>query len=109
MFERLGAKRWEYFAVMDFTQGFHQIGLNPITAYLTAFITFMGIYEFTRVPFGPQNAPSWYQQLMAGEVLAGILYIICEIYVDDCIVYGDTEEEFLKNLRDVFLRFKNAK
>ena len=62
---------------MDFTQGFHQIGLNPITAYLT---TFMGIYEFTRVPFGPKNAPSWYQQLMAGE-----------IYVDDCIVYGETQ------------------
>ena len=58
---------------MDFTQGFNQIGLNPITAYLTVFITFGGIYEFTRVLFGPTNAPSWYQQLLAAIVLAGIL------------------------------------
>ena len=63
-----------------------------VTAYLTAFITFMGIDEFTRVPFGPKNAPSWYQQLMAGVVLSEILYIICEMYVDDCIVYEETEE-----------------
>ena len=42
----------------------------------------MGIYEITSAPFGPKNAPSWYQQLMAGVVLAGILYLICEIYVD---------------------------
>ena len=48
---------------MDFTQGFYQIGLNPITAYLTAFITFVCIYEFTRVPFGPKDAPSWYQSV----------------------------------------------
>ena len=56
MFERLGAKRCKYFTEMNFTQGFYQIGLNPITAYITAHITFMGIYEFTRVPFGPENA-----------------------------------------------------
>ena len=59
----------------------------------------MGIYELTRVPFVPKNAPSWYQQLMAGVVLAGILYLICEIYVDDCIVHGETQKVFLANLR----------
>ena len=42
---------------------------------LTAFITSCGIYQFTRVPFGPKNAPSYYQQLIAGVVLAGILYL----------------------------------
>ena len=62
MFERLGAKGWKNFAVMKFTQGFHQIELNPITAYLTVLITFMGIYKFTRVP-----------------LQAGTLYFICEI------------------------------
>ena len=58
MFERIGAKNAKYFAVMDFTQGFHQVEVHPLFRYLTAFITFCGIYQFTRVPFGPKNAPS---------------------------------------------------
>ena len=100
MFERLVARKAKYFAVMDFTQGFHQIAMDK------AFITFCGIYQFTRVPFGPKNAPSYYQQLISGVVLAGILYFICELYVDDCIVFGKDKEELLKNLETVFERFK---
>ena len=106
MFEHLGTRKAKYFAVMDFTQGFHQIVMDKDSAVLTAFITFCGIYQFTRVPFGPKNTPSYYQQLIAGVVLAGILYFICELYVDDCIVFGKDEEEFLKNLETVFERFK---
>ena len=30
-----------------------------------------------------------------------------ELYLDDCIVYGATEEEFKANLRAVFERFRN--
>jgi hypothetical protein len=30
-----------------------------------------------------------------------------ELYLDDCIVYGATEEEFKSNLRAVFERFRN--
>jgi transposase InsO family protein len=107
MFERLGAQKAKYFAVMDFTQGFHQIAMNKASAVLTAFITFCGIYQFTRVPFGPKNAPSFYQQLIAGVVLAGILYFICELYIDDCIVFGTDKETFMKNLRTVFERFRD--
>ena len=106
MFERLGAQKAKYFAVMDFTQGFHQIAMDKASAVLTAFITFCGIYQFTRVPFGPKNAPSYYQQLIAGVVLAGILYFICELYIDDCIVFGKDKETFLRNVRTVFERFR---
>jgi hypothetical protein len=81
--------------------------MNKASAVLTAFITFCGIYQFTRVPFGPKNAPSFYQQLIAGVVLAGILYFICELYIDDCIVFGTDKETFMKNLRTVFVRFRD--
>ena len=68
MFERLGARKAKYFAVLDFTQRFYQIAMDKASTVLTAFITFCGIYQFTRVPFGPKNAPSYYQQLIAGVV-----------------------------------------
>ena len=85
MFERLRARKVKYFAVMNFTQGFHQITMDKASVVLMVFITFCGIYQFTRVPFGPKNAPSYYQQLITGVLLAGIQYFICELYVDDCI------------------------
>ena len=70
MFERIGAKRAKFFAVMDFTHGFHQVEVHPLFRFLTAFITFCGIFQFKRVPFGPKNAPSYFQQSLAYVVLA---------------------------------------
>jgi ketosteroid isomerase-like protein len=39
------------------------------------------------------------------EVLNGLLYNICEIYLDDCIVYADTKEEYLIRLEALYRRF----
>jgi hypothetical protein len=95
MFERLRAHIAKYFAVMDSTQGFHHIAMNKASVVLTAFITFCGIYQFTRVPFGPKNALSFYLQLIDGVVLAGTLYFTCDLYTDDHIVFGTDKESFM--------------
>ena len=89
---------------MDFTPGFHQLALAELAILLTVFITFCGVYEFLRVPFGPMNTPSYFQQQLAHIFLAGLLYLICELYIDDLIAHGETNDEFLKNLHKVFLR-----
>jgi transposase InsO family protein len=34
----------------------------------------------------------------------GLIYYICEVYLDDIIVHGKTNEEFIFNLREVFKR-----
>ena len=41
---------------------------------------------------------------MAADVLSGLLYFICEIYIDDIITGGDSEEDLALNLRRVFTR-----
>ena len=43
---------------------------------------------------------------MATIVLTGLIYHICEMYIDDCIVYGSTEIEFVSRLRSIFERFR---
>ena len=43
---------------------------------------------------------------MVTMALYGLIYRCCEMYFDDCIVYGRGEAEFLKNLRSVFERFR---
>jgi hypothetical protein len=43
---------------------------------------------------------------MATIVLAGLIYLISEMYIDDCIVYGSDTKEFVDRLRQVFIRFR---
>jgi len=106
MFDRIGSRKPKFFGVLDLTQGFHQIALTKESRRLTAFITYSGLYEYTRVPFGLKGAPPYFQQCIARIVLKDLLYVICELYIDDIIVYGETEEEFLENLRKIFERFR---
>ena len=75
------------YLIMDLTQDYHQAPLEDNTKAFTAFITFSGVYEFTRLPFGPKRAPSYFQQIMATIVLVGLIYMMCEMYIDDCIVF----------------------
>ena len=109
MFQRIGSKRPKYFGTMDLTSGYHQMPMAMNARIFTAFITFMGIFEFLRVPFGLKGAPSFFQRTMETLVLAGLIYIICEIYIDDIIIFGKDEIQFLENLRQVLLRLRNHK
>jgi hypothetical protein len=46
---------------------------------------------------------------MTQEVLPGLVYSCCEVYIDDVLVYGRTEDEYIHNLRLVFQRFREKK
>ena len=106
MLQRLGNKRPKYFAVLDLTSGYHQAPMSMSAIAFTAFICFSGIYEFLRVPFGLKGAPSYFQRVLANVVLAGLLYITCELYIDDIIVQAQTAAEFLGNVKTVFDRMR---
>ena len=80
--------------------------LDPESRKYTTFKTHMGTYQWIRVPFGLKGAPSYYQQQIA-QALEGLLYLKCEVYIDDIIIYGTTEEEFTNNLRDVLERLNS--
>ena len=55
---------------------------------------------------GITAAPSYFQRVISTQVLGGLAGHICEVYIDDIIVWGDSEESFLKNLEKVLARFK---
>jgi hypothetical protein len=38
--------------------------------------------------------------------ILGLIYICGELYIDDVLIYGKSEEEFLSNLRLVFIKFR---
>ena len=104
MLQRLGNKRAKFYATMDLTSGYHQAPLSKRAQAASAFITDIGMFEWLRVPMGLTGAPSHFQQQMAQTVLCGLLYQSLELYLDDIIVYGTTEDEYIDNLRQVFER-----
>lgn len=109
MLERIGRARPKIYGLMDLTKGYHQAPLTIAAQILTQFITLFGIYCWLRVPMGVKQAPGYFQQTMATIVLIGLLYFICEVYLDDILVYAQTNVEFINNLREVFLRMRKHK
>ncbi|MBW0493142.1 hypothetical protein O181_032857 [Austropuccinia psidii MF-1] len=54
----------EYITKMDCMKGFHQNGVKPNSIKLLRIIFHMGIYEYTRMPFGIKNASAHFQTMM---------------------------------------------
>lgn len=105
LLQRMGHRKARYFAVLDLTSGYHQVALSMNSRELAAFITPFGVYVPNRISMGLKSAPSYFQKEMA-TVLGDLLYIACELYIDDIIIFGNTKEEFLNNLAAVLERLR---
>jgi hypothetical protein len=106
LLRNIGQLKPKFFAVMDLTKGFYQCEIDKGSSQYTAFITSTGVYEWLRVPMGITAAPSHFQRIIANEVLRGLVGFICMVYIDDVIVFGDSEESYLANLSTVLERFE---
>ena len=106
MLARLGLSKPKYFAVIDLTQGYYQCPITIDSRDYTAFTTTVGTYRWKRLPMGLKGAPSYFQAKMANVVLQGLIYQICDIYIDDIIIYGTSEEEFVTNFETVLQRLR---
>jgi hypothetical protein len=73
----------------------------------TAFVTPMGKFEFTKVPFGLTQAPGYFQRLI-NEVLNGAEHFAIG-YLDDILIFSKTHEEHICHLKDIFTRLRRAK
>lgn len=99
LIERLAHK--SFYGTIDLCAGYWQIEMAESSRRLTTFTTPFGNFRFRRIPFGLSQAPGHFQRVISQQVLAGLSGRICESYIDDIIVYGDSQEEFVNNLREV--------
>ncbi|VDI36317.1 Hypothetical predicted protein [Mytilus galloprovincialis] len=97
----------KFFGSMDLNSGFWQIGMAPEDKEKTAFLTSLGLYQFTVMPFGLANSPSTFERLME-NVLRGLQWKELLLYMDDIISISSTFEEGLGRLERIFIRLQNA-
>ena len=57
---------------------------------------------------GLKGAPSYFQQQMM-SILGELLHVICEVYIDDIIVFASSEEEFVDRVRLILRRLTQHK
>ncbi|MBW0536498.1 hypothetical protein O181_076213 [Austropuccinia psidii MF-1] len=56
----------------------------------------MGIYEYTRMPFGIKNAPAHFQTMINTIFQEEISEGLMVVYIDDIIIYSETWEDHLQ-------------
>lgn len=93
----------KFFCTLDLNQAYYQVKINPRDVPKTAFVTRDAQYQFIRMPFGLNGAPSTCQRLM-NSILEGLLFKCAIAYLDDIIVFGTSFELTLKHLDEVLAR-----
>lgn len=89
------------FSTIDLARAFAQIPLARQDQQKTAITTPLGLYHYTRLPFGLRNAAQSFQRLM-DTVLRGMPRVF--VYIDDILVYSPDPDTHLKDLTDLFER-----
>lgn len=103
--DALANSKW--FSSMDLNSGFWQIGMAEEHREKTAFSTSLGLFHFKVMPFGLCNSPSTLSRLLE-DVLRGLQWEECLLYMDDIIVPGSTFAEALQRIEIIFERLRDA-
>ena len=91
------------FTKLDFSDAYLQLELDDESRNFMVISTHLGLYQYTRLPFGIAAAPAIFQQTME-TMLQGLSGIVC--YLDDIIVTGKSDAEHLQNLERVLAKIQ---
>jgi hypothetical protein len=97
-----GAK---FFSKLDMTAGFWQVLMDEASSKLCTFSTPFGRYRYLRLPFGISPAPEVFHRIVADVIqdLVGVMH-----FVDDILIWGETQQEHDERLAAVLARFKES-
>ena len=102
--DRLGQAA--YISTLDLTKGYWQVPVAAKDRPKTAFTTPFGLYQFTCMPFGLQDAPATFQCMM--KKLVDGLRDFASAFLDDLIVFSHSWRDHLRHLDAVLQRLKET-
>ena len=97
-------KNW--ISTIDIKSGYWHIPIRPVDREKTAFIFNGKVYHWNRMPFGPTNAPPYFQQIM-DQIFADLDFV--KVYMDDITIISKTAQQHQQHLQQVFQRLDQYK
>jgi len=88
----------QVFSKLDLKLGFNLLCIAEGDEWKTAFKTHYSLYEYTVMPFGLTNTTSDFQKHLNNILSKKIDYGVV-VYIDNILIYTQTEEEHTKLLR----------
>lgn len=96
-----------FWVSLDLRQAYHHCPLTQEAREITAFVTPSGHFQYKVLPFGLKTAPRLFQRVME-RILAKHLRKHCVIYLDDILIYGQSFEALLDNLKQILTTLQLA-
>ncbi|MBW0554655.1 hypothetical protein O181_094370 [Austropuccinia psidii MF-1] len=98
-----------YITTTDALKRFHQNVVTPKGREYFKIIVHCGVYEYLRMAFGIENAPSHFQRMMTEIFPEDLSKGWLIIYIDDIIVCSKTWEEQMYRLSRVLTKINSVK
>jgi len=103
--DRLGKSK--IYTKFDVRAGFNNIRIKEGHEWKLAFKTMFGLFEYRVMPMGLATAPSIFQRFI-NSVLAPFLGLFCFAYLDDIIIFSDSEEQHERHVTQVLEALEKA-
>ncbi|KAI4311900.1 hypothetical protein MLD38_036764 [Melastoma candidum] len=103
LIDRISLSQPKFFSKFDLKSRYWQVKMEEESVPLTAFNAPQGIFEWLVMPFGLKNAPGVFQRKMDNAFKQVCKF--CAVYIDDVLVYSQTEDDHMRRLdrvTDVF-------
>ena len=97
----------QFFSTLDLASGYHQIAMHPDDQHKTAFVTPMGLFEYTRMPMGLSSAPATFQRLMQ-STMSDFIFQSCSCTWTICWCTPRRFDEHLAHLDRLLQRIIDA-
>jgi hypothetical protein len=104
-FERLAKAR--KFTKFDMRGAYNLLRMAEGEEWKTAFQCCYGHFEYQVMPIGLMNAPGTFQAFV-NDILCKFLDDFCVVYLDDILIYSDTQEEHDAHVSKILAKLQEA-
>uniref|UniRef100_A0A670JY26 Gypsy retrotransposon integrase-like protein 1 n=1 Tax=Podarcis muralis TaxID=64176 RepID=A0A670JY26_PODMU len=98
-------RKGRIFTKLDLRGAYNLIRMREGDEWKTAMFTPLGTYEYRVMPFGLQNGSHCFQAFMH-HVLAGLLYKKCVCFLDDILIFSESQEAHEGDVKEVLQRLR---
>ena len=96
---------YKYYCTLDLKDAYYQVRLDSETRDITTFSDGIGLYRFTRLPFGLSVSPAIFTRAMQKVLEPLVKKGWVRNYLDDVVIFAQNYEELMDRLSLVLERF----